>query len=79
MSIIFPIIYIAIAEYNPISTFLKKITFKSTMIISTITIKLPVLKCGLYERIIYDNISVPPVDACAFSIIAVPIPIHIPP
>ena len=67
------------AEYNPISICLNTITFKITIIPSTITIRFPGLYVDLYDLIIYDNISVPPVEAFAFKIIAVPIPTSIPP
>ena len=79
ISIIFPIRYIAITEYNPISTFPKNITFKTIIIVSAIIITLLLEILLLYALIIYDNKSVPPVEAAAFKIKAVPIPIIIPP
>ena len=74
MSITFPIKYIAIAEYNPISILPKKITFNTTMPKSMIVIKFPVLNVGLYSFTKRPAKSDPPVDECALSINAVPIP-----
>ena len=78
-SIIFPIKNIAIAEYSPISMFLKNITFNAIIIVSNVKIKLLLLYCFLYALIICDNKSEPPVDASNFNIIAVPIPAKTPP
>lgn len=78
-SIIFPIKNIAIAEYNPISMFLKNITFNAITTVSTDKIKLLLLYCFLYALIMCDSKSDPPVDASNFNIIAVPIPAKMPP
>lgn len=79
MSIILPIRYILIAEYSPISTFLKNITLRPIIITSTTTIILLVFIYGLYALAIYVIKSVPPVDAFAFNTKASPKPIKIPP
>ena len=47
ISIIFPIKYILIAEYKPISISLKNITFNATITVSIIIIILLILKLGL--------------------------------
>lgn len=71
---IFPIKYIAIAEYKPISIFFRKITFNKTITKSIIIIKFPVLYVGLYSFIKMLAKSEPPVDECALKISAVPNP-----
>ena len=67
------------AEYNPISIFLKNNTFSPIIITSTATIILLVLIYGLYAFAIHVIKSVPPVDAFAFKTNANPNPIKIPP
>ena len=68
----------AIAEYNAISISLKNIAFIPTTIKSINIMMLPVFAVGLNFAIILPNNSEPPVEAFAFKIIAVPIPIIIP-
>ena len=79
ISIIFPIKYIAIAEYKPTSIVLKTITLRVIIIVSVIKIRVLDLYCGLNDLITYDNKSDPPVEALYLKIIAVPIPDNIPP
>ena len=79
ISIIFPIKYIAIVEYNPTSMVLKTNTFTVIIIKSIIKIRLLLLYCGLNSFITYDSKSEPPVEPFSFNITAVPIPTKIPP
>ena len=67
------------AEYSPISIYLKNKMFSPTIIISTIIITFPVLISALYCFTSMLIKSEPPVDEFAFKIIAVPKPIIIPP
>ena len=79
ISITFPIRYIVIIEYSPISIYFKNMTFSTTIIKSIIVIKFPVLKFGLYSFIMIPVSSEPPVDELALRIRAVPSPVKIPP
>ena len=67
------------AEYNPISIFLKTIIFIAIITASTPTITLLDRNFGKYDLTIYDNKSEPPVEPEAFKTNALPIPVAIPP